>query len=311
MEPDSSIQPGIAGMQTWDFTGLKDQESGTFVFLEPANTPYFSRFPNANLAAQLDTFTYFYMNRTDDVIEVLGIYGTFEYQGLSLETGVNVVPPQSLIRFPASFGNSYSDEVNQIISVEGSSIGAPFDSVRTVNNVKREIHIDAFGEMMTPNGQFETIRSSEQEITVLRTYIYDSGWILVDTSQPDTIINYNWWTNQNGLGFPVVQIEYSPADDTREVTWLTEFLVGTKEAYTLPFQLYPNPATNWMAVQFDNPYQGSFDIIDISGSVVLQGKINNQREDISLPNLHPGMYLLLIKNQNGNLSGFKKFEIQP
>ena len=46
-----SISPGSKGAsQNWDFTGLRNIYEDTAIYMDASASPYFSKFPNANLA---------------------------------------------------------------------------------------------------------------------------------------------------------------------------------------------------------------------------------------------------------------------
>ncbi len=309
--PDPAILEGGVGNIDWDFSSLADGVSSTFVFLDPNDTPFSASFPTANLTSEVDASVYAYMIMDDQKIEIIGIEGELIYLGQSIQGKLEFAPGQSLIRFPATYGDSYTETITQFAQVPGSDVGFPsFDSVRLVTTVDRGVEIDAYGMMTTPTGTFETIRSSETETTSNEVFVLSSGnWSFLQSTAPETVINFNWWAIDNNNGFPVVQLQYTPASGNREVTWLKEFFTGTEEAYSIKMEVYPNPAKEYLNIEFPEPFSGNFEIFDMQGKQIWTGSANNSVfEKIEIANLNPGNYILIFKENGGNRSGFKKFE---
>ncbi len=312
--PDPSILEGGVGNIDWDFSLLADGVSSTFVFLEPIETPYAASFPTANLASEVDGNVYAYMIMDDQKIEIIGIEGELIYLGQAIQGKLEFTPGQSLIRFPATFGDNYTETITQFAQVPGSDVGFPqFDSVRLITTVDREVEIDAYGMMTTPAGTYETIRSTETEITSNEAFVLSSGvWNLLPPTDPDTTINFNWWAIDNNNGFPVVQLELDPATGDRQVTWLKEFSTSTNtnEAYSIEMEVYPNPGSAYLNVEFPEPFSGNFEIFDMQGKQLWTGTATNSIfEKLDITGLSPGNYVLVFKENTGDHSGFKKFEV--
>ena len=310
--PDPSILEGGVGNINWDFSILKPGEDGQYVFLDPTSTPYFSSFPEANLASRVETELYAYMVKDNDKIEIIGVEGTLDVLGFPIQGKLDVTPGQSLIRFPATFGDTYDETVVQQGQVPGSSVGLPtIDSIRVVNTVERAVDIDAWGEMTIPAGVFNTIRSSETETTSSQVYFYSSGvWIPQGAPQVETLVYYNWWTiDDDGLAFPVVQMVYDPASASRTVTYL-ESLTAVTNIFTTEATLYPNPAKDYLNIDFDEPFTGKVEVFNLSGQKQLTMQLaNSYSAKINLASCSTGFHIILLKGINNDLAGFKKFEI--
>ncbi len=68
-----------------------------------------------------------------------------------------------------------------------------------------------------------------------------------------------------------------------------------REMYMHDFSVYPNPADNYLKVTgiyYNEPYQ----IFDIAGKVVAEGRITGVDPEITLGNITTGLYLVTIKN---------------
>ncbi len=92
----------------------------------------------------------------------------------------------------------------------------------------------------------------------------------------------------------------------------TEFILGSVSGNTLPVQefnllktiIYPNPAQNILKVEIVNNDKKSFEIFDINGIKVLEGKLNSLKE-IELKSLSSGLHFLKLKKIINILSFLK------
>ena len=310
--PDASITEGGTGLQSWDYTALKDQQESEFEFIMPDETPFFGEYPNANLAALFDSVGYLYFTLNDQAFKIIGTRAHFEIDSAtSLDLSIHINPGQSLLRFPASFGNTYSETTLQVISIPGTAVGFPFDSVRLETTTHRTVSIDAYGDLTTPLSNYQVIRSSELNLAWDSTYILFGGvWQLADAStEADTSYNYNFWTNSNGLGFPVVQVEYEPEFDAYSITWLKNIVTSDNEVFNGPaMEMFPNPASDYLKLRFEEAQSGSVEIFDMTGKLVASQELNSSEIQIQVSGLGAGTHLLVIKDQKGKMLTFRLFQ---
>lgn len=307
--PDASIDEGGLGFQNWNFTTLKDFQQNDFEFLAAASTPYAGLFPSANLAAKLDTSGYLYFEFNDQALKMVGSYVQVPFDSATtLELGINITPGQSLIRFPATFGNSYTEATVQVIQIPGALVGFPFDSVRVVTTTQRSIAIDAYGTLSTPLANYEVIRSSELNESWDTTYILFSGfWQVVDAAEePDSSYNYNFWTNTGTLGFPVAQLEFEPEFQGRSVTWLKEVVLGsTEQPVKIDLAVFPNPTADFLNITLGQPVRGTVELFDMNGHKLSSQPLDGQFAQLNI-SAHPqGTLLLVVNDQKGSLLTFK------
>ena len=309
--PGAAIVPGGTGEQTWNFSSLKDMDQDSLSAIEPATTPYSAEYPGASFAVKRDTALYIYFSKNDDALSLLGISGKLNYQTYLVEGSLKFSPVQSILRFPANQNTAYLESVQSTIQVPGSAIGSTFDSLRLKTFTDRDVKFDAFGEMATPAGTFETLRATETEISIDSVYIYSSGmWFALQGGSPKTTIFHNWWTNQNGLGFPVVQIESNVTGEIKMVSWLKDAVNATGEASNLiSLIVFPNPASDILTVEMPEIFEGSLEVYDMNGRLSLTKKIQGHVEKISLQGLATGSHVVILKNKKGQLMGFRRFEV--
>ena len=307
--PDISILEGGIGNIDWDFMALADGLDAEFVLLNVDSTPYAASFPNTNLATQLEPGLFAYMVMDNDKIVTHGVEGNVEIFGVILDAQLSFSPGQSLIRFPAAYGDSYEETIVQSGQVTGAAIGFPtFDSVRAVITLNRKVEIDAWGEMKIPTGTYNTIRSTEIEASETQGFILSSGvWLAQGDVVFDTLINYNWWTIEDSIAFPVVSMEYDPTDGLREVTWLKELTSSVENLFETAASLYPNPASDFVIIEFNEPFDGELGVYNSVGQLVLSQKsVEAAFEQLDLSNCNPGVHYVVLKNREGRFVGHKK-----
>lgn len=310
--PDGSITEGGTGFQSWNFTALKDHMDSDLEFVMADETPYYSDFPNANLAVKSDSMGYIYLSLTDQALQLLGSHRSFEIDSATyIEASLRVTPGQSLLRFPATFGDSFEETTLQVVTIPGIVVGFPFDSVRLESTIHRVVNINAYGELTTPLSTYEVIRSSETQISWDTVYILFAGnWQIVDAStEGDTSYNYNFWTNANGLAFPVVQINYEPEFNLYSASWLKSLLTSDKETFKGPsLELFPNPASEYLSVRFEETQKGSIEIFDANGKLVVAQSLEGSEAKVAVSELAVGTHLLVVKDQKGKMLTFRLFQ---
>lgn len=99
---------------------------------------------------------------------------------------------------------------------------------------------------------------------------------------------------------------YMSAQDTCFVDWTT----GVQANMQHNIKLYPNPVTNvlYLTTHSDSERFNAYEIYDVSGLKVADGRFFDHSYAIPVDNLHSGMYLLRIKNESNaqNLKFIKK-----
>ncbi|MEY3052979.1 MAG: Secretion system C-terminal sorting domain [Bacteroidota bacterium] len=311
--PDSSIQPGGPGQQTWDFSALKDQSSDTLTALVPAGTPFSDIYPDADIAVRRNNDLFVYLRKEDNQLQLLGITGKLLYQTFTVEGSLTFDPQQTILAFPAVWDAGFTESVRSTIQVPGSVIGSTFDSLRLRSHTIREVVYDAYGNLKTPAGEYETLRARETESGVDSVYILSGGiWFPLQASEKDTVVYYNWWTNQGGLGFPLVQVESDPSGAIKLVSWLRDVITaerGTSSPASI-LEVFPNPARSELTVFFPEGKAGDrLSLLDLSGKEVLRQPLAEGRSTYPLSGLAPGGHLVVITDASGNLRAFRKIQV--
>lgn len=80
--------------------------------------------------------------------------------------------------------------------------------------------------------------------------------------------------------------------------------VGVEQANanTLGVAVYPNPATDWLYLKYDNTRKITLEIFNLSGQRVLQHQHMAPKEGIEISHLPSGLYLLRFVDELGNVA---------
>jgi hypothetical protein len=78
--------------------------------------------------------------------------------------------------------------------------------------------------------------------------------------------------------------------------------VEQADANTLGVAVYPNPATDWLYLKYDNTHKITLEIFNLSGQRVLQHQHMAPKEGIEISHLPAGLYLLRFVDEVGNVA---------
>jgi hypothetical protein len=78
--------------------------------------------------------------------------------------------------------------------------------------------------------------------------------------------------------------------------------VEQADANTLGVAVYPNPATDWLYLKYDNTSKINLEIFNLSGQLVLQHQHTAPKEGIEISHLSAGLYLLRFVDEFGNMA---------
>ncbi|HRI62161.1 MAG TPA: hypothetical protein PK228_20615, partial [Saprospiraceae bacterium] len=131
--PDSGLQPGGTGLQTWDFTDLEDHVTNNLYFKAPQGLPFANQFPGATIAVDDGAGFYQYIKLSSQVLQILGVAGNFQVDATTFfPVSVPYSPPRTILQLPATYNQAYDENFRQVIQWP---LGAFFDSIRIISNV--------------------------------------------------------------------------------------------------------------------------------------------------------------------------------
>jgi hypothetical protein len=312
--PDATIVAGPGGQnKTWDFSALNDHESYGFAAVDADETPYASLFPTATIAAIENDSAYAYFEKDNNGLRLLGIYGSFPTDEGTIELAVRSTPASSILRFPTTFNDGYTEQYKRVFEMSGEDSGFPVDSFRVESTVLRSVQYDAYGTLTTPAGSFPVLRVKETEVSFDTTYILFMGAWTVLPGDQITDIAFNFWTKQNSIGFPVASIQADENGNTVSATWLRDFDVNPSPTHEnrdeVAFDAFPNPCRDQLSLDLPDDFDGAVEVYDMTGREVISKDIAGHFAMIETNALPQGHYVAVLKNNKNRIVGYKKFEV--
>lgn len=308
---DASITVGANGSTSWDYSALMAHDTVETFFVEIVNTPHAGTFPSSNLVAFQNGGTYTYFSKTSERLEVLGTSTSLDLDTDTLDLIIKYDNPATLIEFPCTYQTTFTDTSKFSIGLPGSILGIPaVDSVAFGTTTYSTTEVDAFGELTTPLGTFDVIRLKTEDVSFDTTSFFFGGFSTVEGDSIGILsTDYTFWASQNGINFPVATLNLDSTGIVG-VNWLFDFTSSTQYATpTVDFQIGPNPTSEFMNLELKEDFQGSMEIVDFNGKLVFQQPLNTYKTNITTAGFLPGQYVLVLKSENGQLAGFKRFQV--
>jgi hypothetical protein len=208
--------------QTWSFTNLNVHEVDSIEALNPASTPAGIQFPSSNIAllgSNVQIFgdeIYMYLENSNTELNIVGLY----------EPSVNlIIPytnPEKILVYPSTYQTVYSDTAVATTTFSASLIPfpLPFDSIRLKMVKYKNGMVDAYGNLTTNEGTFNTLRFNDTIVEIDSIWgKLGPFWQLLDSSQ-DTTYETSWLTDDANYGYPLLTIYHDGAGNYL-IQWLT------------------------------------------------------------------------------------------
>ena len=298
--PDASIVPGSGGAnQSWDFSNVAAHDVDTMLTVSPGQTPLVEFFPESNYASyQTGDSVYIYFNRSSDKVQLLGVGFTGSDAIIPI---MNYTPPETLLDFPVNFGDDYTQTFYTDNTMVSPNPELGYDSIRFKSTTVSRTTVDAYGNITTPLGSFESLRSKDYQIQ------YDSVWAMVFGNwvavsvTVDTSISYSWWTNDQSIGFMLFSIDMDmESNGVSDVTFLQNSIQSVKENSVASAELFPNPSSDLLNIEFDNSITGQLTIFNQAGQMVTDIEVSNQRNlQLSVSSFSTGVYIYKVNSSRG------------
>lgn len=219
--------------------------------------------------------------------------------GYSVTVDGNEVPFRSdtietRYKFPANFGDVYASR-----GYSNLDMNPVFDAI-WIQYRQRNSNIDGWGQITTPFGVFDALRIRHTIQEQDSIYIGQFGSWLALPIPPSNI--YEWWTT--GQLEPVLRISTSDFGGTETVTAI-EYRDNYDPALASLSELmdevnvYPNPANNVLNVE-GLQVGSTYVVVSPDGKHVQSGTIQSEMHTLSLDEMVPGSYIILVKNADGS-----------
>jgi hypothetical protein len=250
----------------WNFStlSLTAQQVDTFVSVTEAPLLFQGFFNNqflfpdhkATVALKLEQFnslpgfeisdSYQFMKNSQESYREVGYGVTFS--GLSLPIMYEQIDTH--YRFPLTYGQI--DSANSFFELEIPDLGYATIIRKRIN------HVDGWGTLTTPYGQFQTLR--------VKTEIQEYDSIYVDSLSVGiplyrNITEYKWLAN----GFPLPLLQVTVEGVLVTASYIDSLRTSFSGLYqvdgrTIQFAVYPNPSDDFISISYELPEDSEVDI---------------------------------------------------
>jgi hypothetical protein len=287
---------------TWDFSNITKQEQQIRSYISPTsssiqflciaifNNPL-DPAHNATVARAGES-----MSPPMGTIQITDVYEFFQNNSQSYNlvgrssslngtpTCVRNVPVDTIYKFPLEYGNSHT-------SFSAFDINIPTIGYYGQTQTRYSI-ADGWGTIITPFGTFDALRI-KSVLDIVDTLYYDSMGF--GFKFPHTETHYTWLTNDHKI--PVFAVEEKGQNFGGTIAYWIDTLNNTginNLSATFPFEAFPNPASQSITVNINDPelYGKKIILIDLNGKEYLNIVMTRSATEISLTGIPAGVYLL-------------------
>ncbi len=290
----TAFQPGPAGSNvTWNFPNLVSTLQATLSFKSPSNTTGGSLFPAANLAGETN-----YLGNIDRSFFLDDVSGRFTVGAISnAGSTVDYTDFQQLISFPFTYNDTFTDNFEATTSNMGSMM---------TRKGTAKVLADAYGSLTTPIGTFNNVI----RIKTIMQY-KDSSDFLGDVAFYDEV-RWEWFSPSSPnqlMTHSRLRINFLGTISTiNSVTYqlLTGMSLEDENNSFSAFKILPGSNQNQVTllVQLENPAKIQVELYSLNMQKLAvyafpQPLYGNQKQELDLPHLSPGVYFFKIEDERG------------
>jgi|GEM_PF-1377549 len=293
--------PGASGaLAQWNFSQAQRSDSSRVEVISPAGVSGAAMFPGANQVYSEDMMSFAFYKLDNTGLTALGMSADIP----GFEPSV-YHPGHMELDFPFTYQDQTLASYTSEFAFSGADLGIYRIVVRSTNTVS--IEADGYGTLATPAGTCEALRLKRVQNSVDSMFMQlapGSPLIYADETYTSGYEAYIWY-GKNGK-FPLAI--YEPSYDI-STPGLFQYYVTDGNTMALPqetpaadksLSIWPNPLTNGQAlnVHFNGQNNYNLQLIDLSGKTLWQTQAKNSSQQVSLPALKPGMYILKATGTN-------------
>lgn len=301
------VSPGNSGAnQTWDFSGFQlNSLEDSLTIVDPTTTPYYSLFPNANLA----NYGNYFVGNVYDYFSLQTNYLIHQGSAFSSDTSFS---SDTLYQLPLVYNTNYlpsKDYIRRSLYIPNNTLN--YDSAVSISRIISSNIVDGWGNVILPFATYNSLRLKSFQLDSFANYYYKNGNLINSDSGNATNVYYQWWTKD----VPYAVFEADIIDSTGLINHAffyleTKQITSEDEQVKSFYKMYPNPAKN--QINFTNLSNEVYaiKIIDLTGKLIkteLNPTSNLVRLDIS--SFNNGLYIYDIIDQKGTSLEKGKFSV--
>ena len=294
----TSYSVGGTGSQTWDFSGMTADSQDTLIFINPADAPFGSSFPDAEMAVEIlqdnngnpDTM-FMYIDNESDYLHILGM-------SANPYNDVHSYPYQNIMPYPVTYGDEFFSEYTSIAKFYNGT-----DSMMYKLYANDTINVDAFGYVSLPSGTYNSLRFYHNVIKKDSVFMKTgTEWNLIN-SQEYPQDYYEWWTNDPSVEMKVAELQTDEQGVVTGGNFMKEAFLHSTSVSELSdisnFMISYSGNGNILLRNIPKSYNKVF-IYDISGKEIQSKMINSDITELNVQHLSPGIYIVTLSSPSGS-----------
>ncbi len=106
---------------------------------------------------------------------------------------------------------------------------------------------------------------------------------------------FNFDTADVNIGLSVSGVNGAYTSNANDVGSPGDFNISVKEFSKLEGRIYPNPAQDRVTIEIGNMYQGTVELVNLHGAIIMSTEFTNNQAELYVGNLARGTYLVRVK----------------
>lgn len=289
LQQDTYTDPGSAGENmTWDFSDATINEiEAQYLVKDPDEVEASDQFPDATLVLHFDVEFISINNFVSYANNTFTEYGTQDEAGTF---GTTYEDPKEHFTFPINYMDTGSDNYSGTVNSPGSGGNDITGSY--------SFEVDGYGTIITPNGTYDDVLrlkvTGEEELSFM-------GF-----ATNSEITEYYWYSNDYPFPLFVVHQDISmvsgaPNDTANTTIMLSSYTSNPTGVESIdgghPISISPNPAQNFIHIDFESQQAAVVRIYNSVGKRVMQEAINSSGR-IDVADLSKGIYVAEVTVDN-------------
>jgi hypothetical protein len=210
-------------------------------------------------------------------------------------------PSRLNVTYPSTFNTYHPNSLSEYdITVAGSYINQPYDSLRIKFVDNRTIIFDGWGTLILASGSYPCLRESRQDAMKDSTWSYTSPgpWILQThkTKINSTIRYYTSISND-----PMVRIKYNANNLVKTAYYLVNpslFTSAETQPPPINFRIFPNPSASEIYILHNLGSGYAVALFDAAGKKVYEKTLTKDIHQVSCLHFSPGIYSCTVFDKN-------------